>query len=202
KFLTNSKRLSLGNLYEPLPTYANAAILEGVCPKLDTLFPCDFTFIDENDLPLPVQEDYDYGCDSDIDDDEGVIEDASSEFEIVGPTGSNREEIVRSPSPSADSMADSEIIENAISAQHCRHDAVAELVQVKCAAHRTWRAFVFYCYTGQVAFNPIKSQIPLGPPGESLGLSVEDLKKRAFDAVKAGLSEHNIVEEALSYFTS
>ncbi|KAF9229863.1 hypothetical protein BU15DRAFT_84426 [Melanogaster broomeanus] len=79
-------------------------------------------------------------------------------------------------------MADSEIIENVISAQHCRHDAVAELVQVKCAAHRTWRAFVFYCYTGQ--------------------LSVEDLKKWSFDAVKAGLSKHNIVEEALSYFTS
>ncbi|KAF9230263.1 hypothetical protein BU15DRAFT_57419, partial [Melanogaster broomeanus] len=33
-------------------------------------------------------------------------------------------------------------------------------------------------------------------------LSVEDLKKRAFDAMKAGLSKHNIVEEALSYFTS
>jgi len=33
-------------------------------------------------------------------------------------------------------------------------------------------------------------------------LAMEDLKKRAFDAVKAGLSTVNIVNEALSYFTS
>ncbi|KIJ67854.1 hypothetical protein HYDPIDRAFT_83287, partial [Hydnomerulius pinastri MD-312] len=33
-------------------------------------------------------------------------------------------------------------------------------------------------------------------------LSMEDLKKQAFDAVKSSLSKSNIVDEALSYFTS
>ncbi|KAF9230262.1 hypothetical protein BU15DRAFT_69344 [Melanogaster broomeanus] len=173
KFLANSKRLSLGSLYEPLPTYANMAILEEVCPKLNTLFPSGFTSIAEGDLPLPVLEDYDYSCDSDIGDDDGVVEDGGNVVpaevetsdhpedtgssaasvmdtrsavdlccpDMVGQTGSNRGETVRSPSSSADSMADSEIIESAISAQHCRHDADVELVQVKCAAHRTPGSF-------------------------------------------------------------
>ncbi|KAF8842973.1 hypothetical protein BDN67DRAFT_250704, partial [Paxillus ammoniavirescens] len=36
KFLTNSKRLCSGHIYKPLPTYAHSAVLEEVCPKLDT----------------------------------------------------------------------------------------------------------------------------------------------------------------------
>ncbi|KAF9227285.1 hypothetical protein BS17DRAFT_764562 [Gyrodon lividus] len=188
KFLTNSKRLSLGNTCKPLPTYAHSAILQEVCPKLAILFPCDFASITEGDLPLSILEDYDYGCDSDIDDDddEGIIENVSrvvptlvnevergaqpqdtgspapsvTRNEYGDIAGSNRGETVPSPSPSADSITDLQIIESASSTQQCRHEAAMQLIQVKCAAHRTWRAFVYYCYTGQITFYPLRSQMP------------------------------------------
>ncbi|KIJ18647.1 hypothetical protein PAXINDRAFT_8896 [Paxillus involutus ATCC 200175] len=176
KFLTNSKRLSSGNIYKPLPTYAHSAVLEEVCPKLDTLFPGGLACITKDDLPLPILGDYDDDCDSDIDDDdddEGVIEDASSlvpaqanevvriaqpqdtaspappviqtdprdipdaEFDELYLIGSNRGETVLSPSPSADSIADSDFIESMLSTRTCQHEANVQLIHVKCAAHRT-----------------------------------------------------------------
>ncbi|KAF8842975.1 hypothetical protein BDN67DRAFT_964856 [Paxillus ammoniavirescens] len=244
KFLANSKRLSSGHIYKPLPTYAHSAVLEEVCQKLDTLFPGSLACITEDDLPLTILGDYDDDCDSDIedDDDEGVIEDASSmvpaqanevekdaqprdtaspappvteidprdipdaEFDELCLMGSNRGETVPSPSPSANSI-DSDFIESALSTRTCRHEADVQLIHVKCAAHRTWRAFVYYCYTGKIAFYPLRSQTPRNKLPQSMyrladKLAMEDLKNRAFDAVKAGLSKVNIVDEVLSYFTS
>ncbi|KAF8832971.1 hypothetical protein BDN67DRAFT_986340, partial [Paxillus ammoniavirescens] len=205
KFLTNSKRLCSGHIYKPLPTYAHSAVLEEVCPKLDTLFPGSLACITEDDLPLPILGDYDDDYDSDIDenDDEGVIEDASSmapalvnevekgaqprdtaspappvtkadprdipgkrmssrdaEFDELCLIGSDRGETVLSPSPSADSIADSDFIESALSTRTRQHEPGVQLIHVKCAAHRTWRAFVYYCYTGKIAFYPLRSQMP------------------------------------------
>ncbi|KAF8844422.1 hypothetical protein BDN67DRAFT_963184 [Paxillus ammoniavirescens] len=256
KFLTNSKRLSSRHIYKPLPTYAHSAVLEEVCPKLDTLFPGGLACITKDDLPLPILGDYDDDYDSDIDDDddEDVIEDAGSmvstqanevekgaqprdtaspappvtkadtrdipdaEFDELCLIGSNRGETVLSPSPSADSIADSDFIESALSTRTHQHEAGVQLIHVKCAAHRTWRAFVYYCYTGKIAFYPLRSQTPRNKLPQVAGappscspksmyrladkFAMEDLKKHAFDAVKAGLSAVNVVDEALSCFTS
>ncbi|KIK98657.1 hypothetical protein PAXRUDRAFT_133736 [Paxillus rubicundulus Ve08.2h10] len=251
KFLTNSKRLSSGSIYKPLPTYANSAVLEEVCPKLDTLFPGGLVCITEDDLPLPILADYDDGYDSDVDDDEGVIEDARSmvsaqaneversaqpqdtaspappvtktdpgdipdaEFDGLCLISSNRADTVLSPSPSADSIADSDFIESALSTRTSHHEAGVQLIHVKCAAHRTWRAFVYYCYTGKVAFYPLRSQMPRNKFPEVAGAPPScspksmyrladkaNLKNRAFNAVKARLSKVNIVDEVLCYFTS
>ncbi|KAF8844421.1 hypothetical protein BDN67DRAFT_773290 [Paxillus ammoniavirescens] len=257
KFLTNSKRLSFGSIHKPLPTYAHSAVLEEVCPKLNTLFLGGLACITKDDLPLPVLGDYDDDYDSDIDDgDEAATEDASSmvpaqanevekdaqprdtvspappvtkidprdirgkyaEFDELCLMGSNRGEAGLLPSPSAGSIADSDFIDSALSTRTCRHEADVQLIHVKCAAHRTWRAFVYYCYTGKIAFYPLRSQMPRNKFPEVAGappfcspksmyrladkLAMEDLKNRAFDAVKAGLSTANIVDEALSYFTS
>ncbi|KIJ18648.1 hypothetical protein PAXINDRAFT_128956 [Paxillus involutus ATCC 200175] len=255
KFLANSKRLSSGNIYQPLPTYAHSAVLKEVCPKLDTLFPGGLACITKDDLPLPVLGDYDDDYDSDIDDDDDdVIEDASStvsaqaneverstqpqdtaspappvtktdprdipdaEFDELCLIDSNCRETVLSPSPSADSIADSDFIESALSTRTCQYEADVRLIHVKCAAHRTWRAFVYYCYTGKIAFYPLRSQMPRNLFQEVAGappscspksmyrladkLAMKDLKNCAFDAVEAGLSAVNIVDEALSCFTS
>ncbi|KIK98655.1 hypothetical protein PAXRUDRAFT_9405 [Paxillus rubicundulus Ve08.2h10] len=244
KFLTNSKRLSSGSIYKPLPTYANSAVLEEVCPKLDTLFPGGLAYITEDDLPLPILADYDDGYDSDIDDDnEGAIGDASNmvpaqangvEISVqpqdtggpappvtmidpgnipgkcmssrgandssvldrscihgcLVPVGSNHVETVLSPSPSADSIADLDLIESALSTRTCRHEAGVQLVHVKCVAHRTWRAFVYYCYTGKVAFYPLRSQMPRNKFPEVVGATPSCSPKsmyRLADKASSGL---------------
>ncbi|KAH7926540.1 hypothetical protein BV22DRAFT_1118837 [Leucogyrophana mollusca] len=94
---------------------------------------------------------------------------------------------------------------------------VGHTVLVTGAAYKTWHALTYYCYTGQVTFSPIKSQNSLprpavvgGPPPCSPKsmyrladkLKVDALKDAAFDAIRARLSEKNILEEVLSKFTS
>jgi len=53
-----------------------------------------------------------------------------------------RGETVVSPSPSADSIADSNFIESMLSARTCQHEANVQLIHVKCAAHRTQSSFL------------------------------------------------------------
>jgi len=96
---------------------------------------------------------------------------------------------------------------------------------VKDTAFRTWQALLFYLYTDQILWSPLKSQIvnhseltrdiaidanPSGAPpcspksmyrlANKVGL--EPLKNLAFDAMRARLSDSNIIRELGSNFTS
>ncbi|KAH7925144.1 hypothetical protein BV22DRAFT_458408 [Leucogyrophana mollusca] len=96
--------------------------------------------------------------------------------------------------------------------------SVARTVLVKGAAYRTWRALIYYCYTGQIVFAPLKScntvpsptlqcdgATPCSPKSmyrlaDELGIGA--LKDAAFAAICGDLSKENILDEAFSKFTS
>ncbi|KAH7926533.1 hypothetical protein BV22DRAFT_1062764 [Leucogyrophana mollusca] len=94
---------------------------------------------------------------------------------------------------------------------------VGRTIVVKGALHKTWHALIYYCYTGNVIFSPLKSQgsprttVPSdGPPPCSPKsmyrladhFGIDALKDLAFAAISEGLSETNVLDEALSRFTS
>ncbi|KAI9569720.1 hypothetical protein HD554DRAFT_2038050 [Boletus coccyginus] len=96
------------------------------------------------------------------------------------------------------------------------------------AAHRTWHAFVWYCYSGDLEFTKLKSQLepgvwhlrvtPLegGLPAcspksmyrladlcsKSSKVGDEDLKAKAPAAIEESLTEANILDGTFSVFTS
>ncbi|EGN92310.1 hypothetical protein SERLA73DRAFT_191353 [Serpula lacrymans var. lacrymans S7.3] len=102
---------------------------------------------------------------------------------------------------------------------HSRH------LFVKDTAFRTWQALLFYIYTDQILWSPLKSQAatdsktirdmaieanPNGPPPCSPKsmyrlankVGFKRLKKLAFSAISDSLSEHNIIQEIGSSLTS
>ncbi|KAH7925146.1 hypothetical protein BV22DRAFT_458873 [Leucogyrophana mollusca] len=96
--------------------------------------------------------------------------------------------------------------------------SVMRTILVKGAAYRTWRAVVYYCYTGQVVFAPLKSRnvesaLPPGCEGAiscspksvyrlADALGIDALKDAALAAILGDLSPKNILDEAFSRFTS
>lgn len=91
------------------------------------------------------------------------------------------------------------------------------MVLVRNIAFPTWACYVYYCYTGQVSFYPLKSKDPYSrrdkttetlrcSPKSMYRLAVKlkhtRLEALAFQAIKSSLSECNILDEAFSWFTA
>ncbi|KAG2368380.1 hypothetical protein BDR07DRAFT_1478151 [Suillus spraguei] len=91
------------------------------------------------------------------------------------------------------------------------------MVLVRNTAFPTWESYVYYCYTGQVSFYPLKSKDPYSrrdkttetprcSPKSMYRLAVKlkhtRLEALAFQAIKSNLSESNILDEAFSQFTA
>ncbi|KAH7888627.1 hypothetical protein F5I97DRAFT_1925146 [Phlebopus sp. FC_14] len=236
KFLFKPRRLNSGRVLESPPIYAHSAVLLEACPALSKLFPVDLNYVTDYEFPLTHSENYDHDHDSDSDYEEFFQEDAcqlvtadDSESHVAADSatlaavtdeesvGTEFEEIL----PAADAQSTSSHSPSTHSSEESviQHEGIDKFIQVKCAAYRTWRAFVYYCYTGQVAFSPIRSQNvgnqfpqqadgcpPLCSPKSMYRLAdmlcIEHLKKEAFEALKTKLSPSNIVEETFSFFTS
>jgi hypothetical protein len=97
-----------------------------------------------------------------------------------------------------------------------KHDF--RVILVKGVAWKTWYAFIYYCYTGTVAFAKLRSQstpderrhLEYGPPRCSpksmyqlaRKLNDEPLSRLASTSIKTRLSAANILDEAFSKFTS
>ncbi|KAG1891544.1 uncharacterized protein F5891DRAFT_1197720 [Suillus fuscotomentosus] len=94
---------------------------------------------------------------------------------------------------------------------------IQQLVLVRNTAFATWASYVYYCYTGQVTFYPLKSKDPLGRRNNTtqtlrcsprsmyrLALKFKNarLEALAFRAIKSNLSQKNILDEAFSQFTA
>ncbi|KAH7907801.1 hypothetical protein BJ138DRAFT_1116378 [Hygrophoropsis aurantiaca] len=88
-------------------------------------------------------------------------------------------------------------------------------IYVKGVSYKTWRAFVYYCYTGRVEFSPLRSCMitPANiPEGEDrrcspksmyrLAKMIRALEDVAATAIHENLSKSNILDEAFSKFTS
>jgi hypothetical protein len=91
------------------------------------------------------------------------------------------------------------------------------MVLVRNTAFATWASYVYYCYTGQVSFHPLKSKDPLSrrnnttqtlrcSPKSMYRLAIKlkntRLEALAFQAIKSSLFESNILDEAFSWFTA
>ncbi|KAG2146421.1 uncharacterized protein EDB93DRAFT_474797 [Suillus bovinus] len=92
-----------------------------------------------------------------------------------------------------------------------------QIVLVRNTAFATWASYVYYRYTGQVSFYPLKSKDPLSRRNNgtetlrcspksmyrlAFKLKNERLKALAFQAIKSNLSKNNILDEAFSWFTA
>ncbi|KAG1777658.1 hypothetical protein EV702DRAFT_1099819 [Suillus placidus] len=91
------------------------------------------------------------------------------------------------------------------------------MVLVRNTAFATWTSYVYYCYTGQVSFYPLKSKDPLSrrnnttqtlrcSPKSMYRLAIKlknaRLEALAFQAIKSSLTKNNILAEAFSWFTA
>ncbi|KAG1751620.1 uncharacterized protein EDB91DRAFT_1243871 [Suillus paluster] len=91
------------------------------------------------------------------------------------------------------------------------------IVLVRNTAITTWASYVYYCYTGQVSFYPLKSKDPHSRRDKTtdtlrcspksmyrLAVKLENarLQALAFQAIKSSLSKSNILDEAFSWFTA
>ncbi|KAI9569722.1 hypothetical protein HD554DRAFT_508207 [Boletus coccyginus] len=231
EFLTPSTRSPSGNTGKPLPTYTSLVVLEEhvnlsssvlkegwinalsyrddtgakrvgqiSCPDgYDHELDSDFDFEDEDEASSPLCQQSESGVES--------TSSPSSDFVLDGASDQRSvdyrpEEVIKDPKgPPSD---------------------YERTVLVEFAAHRTWHAFVWYCYSGNLEFAKLKSQVkpsnrhirvtPLegGPPTCSpksmyrLADLVGDknLKARALAAIKERLTEANVLDETFSLFTS
>jgi len=210
KFCVYSSRLSSGRVCHPRPLFANSSILKAQAAKESSngesyfralLFGPDFmesstTTLQDDTVPAtgPYTDMYDYDSDSDLEDDY----DDSTVTEVDAPLG----------------LA-----------------AAGRTIFVEDAAYTTWHALILYLYTGNVSFKSLRSEIavrgstsPESPPtpaprnlrcqpgtvqcspksmyrlADKLGLP--DLEFLAFEAIKASITEENVVQETFSSFTS
>ncbi|KAG2111298.1 uncharacterized protein F5147DRAFT_103073 [Suillus discolor] len=91
------------------------------------------------------------------------------------------------------------------------------IVLVQNTAFTTWASYVYYCYTGQISFHPLKSKDPLSRRNnttQTLRCSPKSmyrlasklkntrLEALACQAIKSNLSSKNILDEAFSWFTA
>ncbi|KAG0706048.1 hypothetical protein DFH29DRAFT_200896 [Suillus ampliporus] len=91
------------------------------------------------------------------------------------------------------------------------------MLLVRNTAFTTWASYVYYCYTGQVSFYPLKSEDPYSrrdkttetlrcSPKSMYRLAVKlehtRLQALASQAIKSSLSKNNTLDEAFSWFTA
>ncbi|KZT19699.1 hypothetical protein NEOLEDRAFT_1123756 [Neolentinus lepideus HHB14362 ss-1] len=184
KFYVFTQRTPSGALARPRPLFASAKLLQD---KLDyfkrmfapnvyresTLLPLDGDFPFE---PEPYVHNYDYDPDSDL-------EETYEETELPGDTKSvdGFEYIAAGSIPSDEDIYSPEIrlpgAFDPISTQPEYHTIYAgrlsrnpgplqrkgRVVIIKDAAFDTWQALLFYLYTGDIAFRPLKSQQEIRP---------------------------------------
>ncbi|KAJ7062244.1 hypothetical protein C8F01DRAFT_1136995 [Mycena amicta] len=184
--------------FHPLPLFAKSALLRGFSEDLDGLLDGN-GFSESNvaiDLDRHVAEDEEideagYGYDSDSD--------LESDDEIQQPRGKASTE---SESDGASTVG----------------RRLGRAIVLKGTAFKTWKALLYYLYTGRVRFMALRSESepaseePNGPTepqcspksmyrlADKLGLA--DLQGLAFQSISSRLSENNIIQEVFSSFTS
>ncbi|KAH7888629.1 hypothetical protein F5I97DRAFT_726519 [Phlebopus sp. FC_14] len=198
----------------------------------------------QHEIQATIWEDYDYDSDSDLDEEEVLNCEVPQTTPVVDEPSANENTAQNNDVHVLDASDNSSLlsfnaIENAESEslgntattpmrtdETMRANAMCPLVErtvfVKGAAYRTWHALVFYCYTGQISFCDLRSQVgPGGPfsrPKHDDGspppcspksmyrladkLGIEPLKALAFAAIEERLSQANILDESFSKFTS
>jgi len=235
KFLTFS---TSGNTGRPLLTYASLSVLEEHVNLLSSILREGWANAlnntgakDVGEILCP--EDYEYELDSDFEDEEDEASSPPRERDSAQTTLEGQQPECRTERSSSSL---SSFVDGGASDQRpvdCQFQEVIKgpkepssdserTVLVKFAAHRTWYAFVRYCYNGNLEFGKLKSQVepgvqhlrvtPLevGPPTCSPKsmyrladlVGDKDLKAKALAAIKERMTEANVLDETFSVFTS
>lgn len=229
-FQTYTRRLSLGKVARPIPTYASIAVLQTTLPDFSDgdLYSYSLFELSEGDnIPCTSLESYEYDSDSDLDDDDDFVKNNS-------PTPVDNE--LHEYTTDTGSISSSSSIEVVLQEQLDNRPLLLEdigmvpvvtsenlkrgsrVVLVKGVAWKTWHAFIYYCYTGIVNFANLRSQstadgqsrLDDGPPHCSpksmyqlaRKLNNESLSQLALKAIETRLSAANILDEAFCKFTS
>ncbi|KAH7926543.1 hypothetical protein BV22DRAFT_1128128 [Leucogyrophana mollusca] len=209
KFLAFSGRGRLRESDVLLPVYAHSAVLDAMVPNLfhSQFLTADIANGPQHDLEAPCDKyELDSDVDVDVDVDEGEGEGKGEEKE----KGAHIEERTPLNRPPA-------TVEQASMEPPPYFPNTTRTILVKDVAFQTWQALIYYCYTGELTFRPLKSKVaenkkPLDPghiscsPKSMYRLAYKigstDLMKRALASIRSSLSEHNILDEAFSQFTS
>ncbi|KAI1796418.1 hypothetical protein LXA43DRAFT_879681 [Ganoderma leucocontextum] len=238
KFYAFSRRARSGRVDTPRVLFGNSALIRKASSHFDfgTFLTKGFleSGITDMDAPFPSDrqpytEEYDYASDSDLEDEPPEEMKAVKPPPIYdGPADAELEEGEQSgvQPTEEDAEAPEEKKEKPvttcdISTHASSPSRQGRVVFIDDFAFRTWRAFIFYAYSGKLSFAPLKSQeraresSKRGPKGlfeppscspksmyklaEKYG--IESLKEEALEDIKAKLSPHNILAELFSSFT-
>ncbi|THV07387.1 hypothetical protein K435DRAFT_959965 [Dendrothele bispora CBS 962.96] len=203
-----------GRMSEPRAVYANLALLRGHCSYLDTLLGGDFKEASGTDVSQvpPVSWDYDYDSDSDFDPGEDFDDDI--ETHTTNPTvDSKSTSDIKVSTPSPENSTIPKVDPPRASAPAARQYITRSMVLKSCA-FRTWKALVLYLTTQRITFRKLSSQQSGGrsrnrdscSPKSMYRLAhmigMNELKQKAYEAIRSSVSETNVIEELTSSFTA
>ncbi|KAF7288742.1 hypothetical protein MIND_01419400 [Mycena indigotica] len=208
-----------GYIYDPRPLYGNLRLMRGTSKQFDEDLDDMFsgfsesgqTDITNDHAPEDAFDGYDYMSDSDLEDGEEFdgdtdihgqesVEPDEKEQPVAGPS------IQRSTSPDV-------IVQQELQGRR------GHRVVIKGHAYNTWKALIYYLYTGKVHFRevggrasrfdlrqPREDEAPECSPKSMYKLAdkhgLAELKLLAFEAIRARLSVDTIVHEVFSNFTA
>ncbi|KIY65598.1 hypothetical protein CYLTODRAFT_424216 [Cylindrobasidium torrendii FP15055 ss-10] len=233
KVIAYSRRSSRGKASGPQTFYAHASVLRKTGLKMDLLATEPECAIDLHQLnpSEEVTDSYDYESDSDIEEEDNLETPVhpsghsdppkspalshqstlSQDFMEVAPPES---EALTDPAESSESSR-IQALQNSSDLKFLR---MGRVIFLRSTAARTWRAFQYYAYFGDIKFSKLKSSYSgnkeasarLTEKGcspksmyrfaDQFGLAT--LKEKAFKSLKSQLTEHNIVKETFSVFSS
>ncbi|KAI0088862.1 hypothetical protein BDY19DRAFT_946409 [Irpex rosettiformis] len=219
KFYAFSRRRSTGVVDEPLPVYANSGMLRANSKYFDGFFDGGFQVkLAPLRAPFPSDspdstEEYDYESDSDLED-EFQTERASKSEEMQDDEGADSAD---HPAAKSEVAEPAETTPDPTVANTALLDASIEnyghVIVVPDIAFTTWRAMIFWLYTGEITFAKLKSQSAPNEDGATLRPSkplqcspksmyrladkcgIDELKKLSLENIRSKLSTDNIAVE-------
>ncbi|KAL1735616.1 hypothetical protein EV714DRAFT_267763 [Schizophyllum commune] len=173
-------------------------------------------------------DEYDYDTDSDIDDDDAdtevedrptpSIRQAGRPLPTLSPTSDTSLDLDVLSLGSVGDASDDEAGDTFADAADAFGDTQgATVINIKHHAHRTWKAFVFYLYTGKITFRKLSSAENAGSvtsPTSPLECSpksmfaiaekakMSDLRTLCIQAIMADITVKNVAHEVFSRFSS
>ncbi|EIW83283.1 hypothetical protein CONPUDRAFT_81282 [Coniophora puteana RWD-64-598 SS2] len=217
-FLAYTRRGSSKNsLLRPEPIYATSRVLEDVGVDVTSDECSMWKRVSPSGAPSR-SELYDYEEDSDVDEDEQqVLEELVPEpvdADTLTDHDSDCVTVEHSPTDSSCTTSDLASIQKALHQMYTQHLPTYVITGV---SHRTWRAFIYYCYTKQVNFASLTSmqtqidthastQAPLCSPKSmyrlAMKLNIPTLAEKALRDLKTKLTVDNVLPESLSKFAA
>ncbi|KAJ7439529.1 hypothetical protein B0H11DRAFT_566114 [Mycena galericulata] len=216
KFYAFSRRNS-GYVARPQAVFAKSSLVEGYSDSLDLLISgggfteARIVDLDEQNIDENLFENYDYMSDSDLDSDsDGEDMDEAVSIKSVLSDSDSAQAVAPEPEniPLPASRPASPLAKSS--------RRMGRVVSVRGTAFKTWKALVYYLYTSKLSFsiNDISTVPPLFDEyripqcsaksmyrlADQFGL--DDLKALSLSAIRARLSQDNIIREVFSKFTS